>query len=273
MEQPPIYWATNLRLLRHRRGWSQDELAEKLGITRSKLNAHENGKTVNPVAEDLVAFSNFFKVSIDTLLKVDLTKLSETKLQELESGNDNFVTGSKIRVLAMTVDNSNRENIEYVPVKARAGYMAGHTDPEFIATLPRFSMPQLPASRTYRMFPITGRSMLPIPEGSLIITEYVQDWLSIKDDTLCILILKSAGADFVFKQVENRIKQDKMLRLKSLNYEEFKPYEVPVSDVLEVWRFVSYVSDAVPEGNITMSLIAQSLKEIKIDVSRLVGKA
>ncbi len=271
MEQPTIFWSTNLRHLRTRKKWSQDELAERLGITRSKLNAHENGKTVNPTAEDLIAFSGFFKMSIDSLLKVDLRRLSELKLRELESGNDHFATGSKIRVLATTVDGANRENIEYVPIKAKAGYLAGHTDPEFIATLPRFSMPQLPGGRTYRMFPTSGRSMLPIPEGSLIITEYVQDWTGIKDETLCILILKSAGADFVFKQVINFIKESRSLLLQSLNHEEFAPYEVPVSDVLEVWRFVSYVSNEVPAGNITLGQIAQSLKDIKVDVSRLAG--
>jgi transcriptional regulator with XRE-family HTH domain len=269
MEQSGIFWSTNLRHLRNRKGWSQDELAEKLGITRSKLNAHENGKTINPTAEDLIAFSDFFKMSIDSLLKVDMRKLSELKLRELESGNDHFATGSKIRVLATTVDKDNRENIEYVPIKAKAGYVAGHADPEFIASLPRFSMPQLPQNRTYRMFPTTGKSMLPIPEGSLIITEYVQDWLSIKDDTLCILILKSTGADFVFKQVENRIRKERTLLLKSFNHEEFAPYEVSVGDVLEIWRFVSYVSSEVPAGNITLTQIAQSLKEIKVDVARL----
>jgi transcriptional regulator with XRE-family HTH domain len=269
MQQPTIFWSTNLRHLRHRKNWSQDELSEKLGITRSKLNAHENGKTVNPTAEDLIAFSDFFKMSIDSLLKVDMRRLSELKLRELESGNDNFATGSKIRVLATTVDKDNRENIEYVPIKAKAGYLAGHADPEFIASLPRFSMPQLPQNRTYRMFPTTGRSMLPIPEGSLIITEYVQDWMSINNDTLCILIMKNVGADFVFKQVENRIKKDRMLTLKSLNNEEFPPYEVSIGDVLEIWRFVSYVSTEIPAGNISMAQIAHCLREIKVDVAKL----
>ena len=178
-------------------------------------------------------------MSIDSLLKVDLRNLSELKIRELESGNDGYATGTTLRVLATTVDGKNNENIEYVPIKAKAGYLAGHTDPEFIATLPRFTMPQLPANRTYRMFPTSGTS-----------------------------ILKSAGQDFVFKQVVNKIKQARMLLLKSLN-EEFTPYEVPIADVLEIWRYVSYVSDAVPAGNISLGQIAQSLKEIKVDVARI----
>ncbi len=272
MDKQTIFWSSNLRFLRNRKKWSQEELAEKLGVTRAKLNAHEHGKTVNPTADDLIAFSAFFRMSIDTLLKVDLRRLSELSLRELEAGNDGYATGTKIRVLATTIDSNNNENIEYVPIKAKAGYVAGHTDPEYIASLPRFTMPQLPANRTYRMFPTTGPSMLPIPEGSLIIAEYVQDWLSLKDDTLCVLILKSAGQDFVFKQVANRIKNDRLLLLKSLN-PEFAPYEVPVSDVLEIWRYVSYVSEEVPAGNISLGQIAQSLREIRVDVAKIAGQA
>jgi transcriptional regulator with XRE-family HTH domain len=272
MKKESIYWATNLRHLRNRKRYSQDELAERLSITRSKLNAHENGLTVNPTAEDLIAFSNFFRMSIDTLLKVDLSKVSELKLRELETGNDSYTAGTKLRVLATTIDGNNNENIEYVPIKAKAGYLAGYADPEFIASLPKFTMPHLPSNRTYRMFPTVGRSMLPIPENSLVIAEYVQDWININNDTLCILILKSAGADFVFKQVENRIKSSRSLILKSLNSEEFEPYEVSVSDVLEIWKYVSYVSSEVPTGNMSLGQIAQSLRDIKAEVARMAKK-
>lgn len=272
MEKQTIFWATNLRHLRSRNRWSQDELAEKLTITRSKLNAHENGKTINPTAEDLIAFSDFFKIGIDSLLKIDLAQLSELKIRELEGGNDGYATGTKLRILATTVDAKNNENIEFVPIRARAGYVAGHSDPEFIASLPRFSMPHLPQNRTYRMFPTMGDSMLPIPENSLVIAEYVQDWQAIKDGTLCILILKSAGQDFVFKKVENRIKTSRSLMLHSLN-ESYQPFEVAVSDVLEIWKYVSYVSNTVPAGNISMMQIAQSLKEIRVDMEKIAAKA
>src|SRR5437868_6094622 len=118
MDKQQIFWSTNLRLLRNRKKWSQEELAEKLSITRAKLNAHENGKTVNPTADDLIAFAAFFRMSIDTLLKIDLRNLSELKIRELESGNDGYAAGTKLRVLATTVDGENNENIEYVPIKA-----------------------------------------------------------------------------------------------------------------------------------------------------------
>ena len=120
-----IFFHNNIRLLRERKKKSQEELSADLDLSRNKLQALESGKTVNPTALDMIKFSEYFKVSVDSLLKVDLTKLGELKLKELLAGNDVYMTGSKLRVLAITVDKNNKENTEYVPVKAKAGYMAG----------------------------------------------------------------------------------------------------------------------------------------------------
>ena len=106
-----LFWADNLKFLRNRKKISQDELAGNLGITRAKLNSHENGLSKNPPLEDLIKIADYFHIAVDTLLKVDLSKLGELKLRELESGNDLYISGGKIRVLSITVDQDNRENI------------------------------------------------------------------------------------------------------------------------------------------------------------------
>ena len=53
--------------LRSKRGLSQDELAEKLYVTRQAVSRWENGDTV-PNTETLKLLSKFFDVSINTLL-------------------------------------------------------------------------------------------------------------------------------------------------------------------------------------------------------------
>lgn len=264
-----FFWATNIRFLRNRKKLSQDEMASILGVSRSKLNAHENGQTRNPTVDDLIDFSAHFKMSIDSLLKVDLTKLSELKLRDLEAGNDVYITGGKLRVLATTVDANNKEHIEFVPQKARAGYLSGYSDPEFISHLPVFSMPHLPKDRKFRMFPTTGDSMFPIPENAMVIGNYLEDWNSIKDETPCIVITKEEG--IVFKLVTNQIKENKSLLLRSLN-ENYKPYEVDAGDILEIWKFVNYVSDTIPEAEIPLQEMSRSLHEIKSELRKLAGK-
>ncbi|KOH42596.1 XRE family transcriptional regulator [Sunxiuqinia dokdonensis] len=254
-----IFFAGNIKFLRERRKMSQEALAAKLGLTRAKLAAIEAGNTKSPQPADYLNFSEFFKISIDTLLKIELSKLGEIKLRELEAGNDVYIRGGNLRVLAISVDRSNNENVEYVPVKAKAGYMAGCNDPEFIASLPKFSLPNLPAQGTFRIFPSTGDSMLPVPENSDIIAQYVADWTSIKADTPCIIILKGQQ-DFVFKMTT--VHADGTILLKSLNT-AYAPYTVEANDVMEIWQFYAYTSREFPEARSEMATVLTAIRNLE----------
>jgi len=239
-----------------------------LGLTRAKLAAIEAENTKSPQPEDYLNFSEFFKISIDTLLKVDLSKLGELKLRELEAGNDVYIRGGNLRVLAISVDPANNENVEYVPVKAKAGYMAGYNDPEFIAALPKYSIPNLPAQGTFRIFPSVGDSMLPVPEGSDIIAQYVANWAEIKPDTPCIVILKGQQ-DFVFKMIT--LHSNGTFRLKSLN-PAYKPYTVAVSDVMEIWRFYAYTSREFPEAQPEMTTVLKAIRSLGQELHHIQNK-
>jgi len=260
-----IFFAGNIKFLRDRKKLSQETLAARLGLTRAKLAAIEAGNTKSPQPEDYLKFSEFFKISIDTLLKIDIQKLGELRIRELEAGNDVYIRGGNLRVLAISVDRSNNENVEYVPVKAKAGYMAGYNDPEFIASLPKYSFPNLPQQGTFRIFSSTGDSMLPIPEGSDIIAQYVQDWTAIKPDTPCVVILKSQQ-DFVFKMVT--MSPNNTVLLKSLNT-EYKPYSVEASDVMEIWRFYAYTSREFPEAKSEMATVLTAIRNLEEKIEQI----
>lgn len=257
-----IFLGSNVKFLRMRKKLTQENLAENLSMTRSKLNCIETGQTKSPSIEDMLKFSVHFKMSLDTLVKIDLSKLGELKLRELESGNDIYIKGGNLRVLAITVDKNNNENVEYVPIKAKAGYQAGYNDPEFLASLPKFSLPNLPTQGTFRIFPTEGDSMLPIPEGSDVIGKYTEDWQSIKPKTACIVILKS-NQDFVFKMVT--LQENKKFLLESLN-PIYQPYEVEPDDVLEIWKFHSFSSEEIPEAVSDLSVLLKEMKSLKEEV-------
>ena len=143
-------FSKNIKLLRKRKGRTQDEAAIALGMKRSTLSGYEN-EVAQPTIKAMLAFSKYFGVAIDTLLKVDLTELQDSQLRQIERGYDVFINGSKLRVLATTVDPSNNENIEIVPEKAKAGYTGGFADPEYIEVLPTFQLPFLSKEKKYRV--------------------------------------------------------------------------------------------------------------------------
>ncbi|HNQ36307.1 MAG TPA: LexA family transcriptional regulator [Prolixibacteraceae bacterium] len=251
--------------MRKRKNRTQDEVAEALGMKRPTLSGYEN-EVAMPNIPALVLFSDYFGMAIDTLVKVDLTVLTGHQLYMLEHGEDVFLRGGKLRVLATTVDRNNRENIELVPEKAKAGYTRGFFDPEYISELPRYQLPFLPADRKYRTFQVSGDSMLPIPDGAWVTGEFVQDWLGLPDGAACIVLTLDEG--IVFKIVENHLREKGLLRLISLN-QAYAPYEVSGSEVREIWRFVNYTSEEVPAGNPSGEIIGRTLQTIQSDLREI----
>lgn len=265
-----MYFASNIRLLRKRRHRTQDVVAGELGFSRSTLNSYENGIVINPTIEALISFSKYFRVSIDTLIKIDLSKLSESQLSEIERGYDIYVTGGKLRVLATTVNSENEENIEVVPLRAKAGYTAGYNDPEFISSLPTFQLPFLSHEKKFRAFQIDGDSMLPIKHGSWIIAEFVHDWRDVKDGQAYIVVTKDDG--IVFKIMFNQVRKHKNFLLRSLN-PAYEPYEVPANEVLEIWKFINYISSDLPEPESTQEQLSKIVMQLQSDISELKASA
>ena len=238
-----MYFSSNIKFLRKHRSRTQDDVAFALNMKRSTLSGYEN-EVAEPNIEALVAFSKYFNIAIDTLVKVDLSTFSEGQLSQLERGFDPYLRGSNLRVLATTVNTDNNENIELVTEKAKAGYATGFADPEYIKVLPTFSMPFLSRDRKYRTFQISGDSMLPIPDGSYVTGEYVLDWTFVRTGQPYIILTQDDG--IVFKIVENKIESEGKLTLSSLN-PLYKPYDLAAADIKEVWRFVHYISAEMPQ--------------------------
>jgi transcriptional regulator with XRE-family HTH domain len=222
--------------LRKYKEFSQQELADGLDLSRSKLNSYERG--VQPPFDLLIQIAEYFNASIDALIRYDLSILSEYKLSQMLSGFDIDVTGQKLRLLTVSVDKDDEENIELVTAKAQAGYTTGYADPDFIVSLPKFNLPFLAKGKTYRCFQIKGESMHPIQEGSWITASYVQDWNDIKDGKSYIVVTADDG--IVFKVVYNQISADSKLQLISTN-PLFKPYDISIRNVLEIWEMENYI--------------------------------
>lgn len=232
------YLYQNLKLLRKRKKLSQEQLAETLGVSRSSVNAYEN-QLADPTLATLIKISDFFKVSIDRLLKQDLTLLAESALGEIERGLDFDLQGKRLRILSTTVDAQNKNQIELIPEKAKAGYVSGYADVEFLRDLPKVQLPFLSSNKQYRVFPIAGDSMPPVAHGSYVVAEYIDNWKEIKDLQACVLVTQSEG--IVFKLIKNRLEQEGMVHLISTN-PIYKPYTLAVTDLLEIWKFKYFIS-------------------------------
>ncbi len=230
------FLAQNLKTIRKKAEpkLTQEKVAELLGISPSSYGAYEEGRA-EPKLESLVKLAELFGVLLEDLLIKDLSQSESTPQLWPKAGP---------QVLVATVDSEQRNNIEYVPQKAAAGYTKGYADVEFISQLPVFQVPFLSKRKKYRAFTLSGDSMQPLQDGSLVFAEFVEDWINLKDETPCVLVTLNDG--IVFKMVYNYLKIRKSLLLVSTN-SLYQPYILPADEILEIWKFSGYFDERFPE--------------------------
>lgn len=78
--------------LRKKNGWSQEELAEKLGVTRQSISKYEGAQSI-PDLDKILKLSEIFGVTTDYLIKDELEEEEYTpsQMQENESESDRSV--------------------------------------------------------------------------------------------------------------------------------------------------------------------------------------
>lgn len=221
-------FSSNLRFLRKRSGKTQQELSADLGIGRTTVANYEAGIS-EPSLEILMSIIGYFGTSADSLLAKNLQKDG--------AGNREF-SDKKYRIgmpQVITVEPSGDENILFVPVKARAGYLNGYADKEYIESLPAFRLPGL-NNATYRMFEVEGPSMSPnLLSGDRVIAEWVENLESVMDNQVYVIVHSEGVA---VKRVINKLSEKGKLYLKSdtvAHRHEFPTIEIDPEDIREVW--------------------------------------
>ena len=79
----------NLAKYRKKAGYSQEELADKLGVSRQAVSKWERGEA-SPDTENLIALSRLYGVTLDELVNKEPSE-SETKTNEKKDDNRNYV--------------------------------------------------------------------------------------------------------------------------------------------------------------------------------------
>lgn len=214
-------FSDNIRFLRDQKNLTQEALSEKIQLSRVRYSKYENGRSEAPY-EVLIKISKYFNISIDLLLTVDIRKFPVEKMINLP--------GNKI-ILPVVVDSYGNNFIEIVPQKASMGYLKGFSDPEFIESLQKMQLPFLKNGK-YRAFLADGDSMPPFADQSIIIGEYVEKLEDLKPNKEYIFVTNDGITYKTF------LKRNKKFVTVSADNSFYKPYEIALEDIAEVWRYV-----------------------------------
>ena len=119
--------ADKIILLRKKSGWSQEELAEKLNVSRQSISKWEGAQSV-PGMDKILQLSEIFGVSTDYLLK-DSIELEEYVEQESKSEE------SSVRYVSMEEANSYLDLTQNIAHKMALGVAMCIMSPAIIITL------------------------------------------------------------------------------------------------------------------------------------------
>ena len=216
-------FSDNIRFLRAKRKATQQIIANELLITRERYAKYEDGRSEPPI-EILLRISKFYRLSIDLLVSIDVRKYPVEDILQLP---DNRI------VLPVIVDSEGSNYIEIVTQKASMGYLTGYSDPEFIESLQRITLPFLTNGK-YRAFPTHGDSMPPFKDGSYIIGQYVENMEDLKTNKSYIFVTINDGISY--KRFKGRNKNAITVAADNPFYH---PYDIPLGEIVEVWQYAS----------------------------------
>lgn len=239
----------NLKYLRKQKGFTQEEMAEKLGIKRSLIGAYEEERA-EPRLEVMQAVCDMFKITLEDFL---FKNLAEGKLAYLQKRRASKMSDDRAAI------------ISFVPVKAIAGYMSGYGDPAFVDELNTFTLPML-APGNYRAFEIMGDSMMPTPSGSIVVGEKIEEVDTIKPTDTYIVV--SRGDGIVYKRIEKTSRTKKQLTLVSDN-PAYRPYVVSTADIMELWKAQFIISKPSSQPGFDVDQLANVVNTLQQHVSHL----
>jgi hypothetical protein len=108
--------------------------------------------------------------------------------------------------------------------------------------------------------------MPPVSDGSYVVAEYVENWNTVKDGFPYIVVTLDDG--IVFKNVYKRLSDSQTFQLCSTN-PLYKPYEVHANEIVEVWKFVNYISSDMPSVSFKESELTKAILDLQTDVKHL----
>ena len=248
-------FSDNLRYLRVKSGMTQQKIADELKIPRERYAKYEG--TTDPPLDCLQRISRYFHVSIDLLLSFDIRRVPYENLIQLE---ENRI------LLPITVDSDGENRIEILPYKAKAGYLSGYSDPEFIEKLQQMQLPFLTKGK-FRAFPVEGDSMPPHNDKSFIVGKYIEKLADIKEGKTYVVLSRNDG--IVYKRIYRKPERETIFVFHSDNI-VYKPYEVNANEILEVWEHVcSFCTQEFQPDDLGVMNVKDMFQQLRLEISAL----
>ncbi|SDM25686.1 Helix-turn-helix [Catalinimonas alkaloidigena] len=170
------------------------------------------------------------------------------------SGTNRYAEGREIRMLSVTVDAQQRQQIELVPQAQLRAYETQYADPAFLEGLPKMQLPSLEGGDVYRAFEL---------DAVVVVGRYVRNWYSLQAKPYVLL---TRGGRVHQAVLDNQIAETGCVQVGN--------EATPVESILEIWEPVRWISDRPPVSAeagqpLSVAELTQLVRQLQADVERL----
>jgi len=212
------FFGKNIRKLRQLKSYSQQSMADVIGINRGALSAYEEGRS-EPKINTIIETANYFSIPIDQLLTKELT------VNELLNFNSRLTVDEQLQ----------RQSFAKIPLINKANcqeYLRHHHKKDFIQSMVFIQLP-LPSEDHLRAFEIQDLEMSYIDEGlfpkDIVVGKAIEP-KSLSRKTLSIVVESSVLVRYVSKTKEG-------YKLKA-NHPAIEDKLLQAEDIAELWEVV-----------------------------------
>ncbi len=282
--------SNNIKYLRKLNGYTQEQLAQRIGIKRSLLGAYEEARA-NPNSLSLDNMSKEFGVPVELILNDDLRERQRktgtlfrhnlpqkaAESREEPPPPKTFVPKEKAAPEVLPAGNSNQMGLFSHAPEAPPAVTHPAPAPATPPALPAAALGNLAMEALqyreggrYRTFepgkdffpPGNPTPSVPTPGGILLITSRSENFYTLKNAVPYVVVTRALGT--LYRRVFNQMKAKGTLILSS-DFAEFPVLELRSDEILETWEVIACISTTLPTPG-------HRIRELVRELGHLVGE-
>lgn len=252
-----IYLSKNLKLLRERCGYTQKELADKLGVKANTISNYEKGVS-SPDFEMLELITTILQTKADDILFQDISEINDKESRFLISPYANLIDYPSIPVVDISV----------------AAGCGGYNNTDYMEVTDSIQLPPSMVKKNARYFcvRVKGESMTPtILDSSFVVVRLLErsEWEYMPESHVYVVGDREGRA--YIKRVKNRLREHGFIvcmsdNVDKANYPNFNLQENEINSILHAeW----YISAKMPNINDTYY---KKVNDLEDDMDMLKGQ-
>jgi transcriptional regulator with XRE-family HTH domain len=232
-----MFISKNIAFLRKSKGWTQQQFADFIEVTRTAVTNYESGKAI-PEFDTFLKIASKFNVTLDDFTYKNISENASLNASLHEKRGKINVEPNKKNIASEPVAFKNKGGIPLVGLRAIGGFGNGNFVIEQKDVKDYYVVPKFAHKKIDFMIEVEGSSMLPkYNSGDVVACLIIREHRFIQWNKAHVIATIDQG--IIIKRVHPG-KSSKSYLMVSDN-KEYPPFEVPINDITGIALVVGVI--------------------------------